>query len=85
MTPVSNPAWETALGHAPEQLPLDLRESLEGCWVALELYDTHRLPIRTIEAVGESALACLEHLESRGKDSAIFEFVRLTSTYADHR
>jgi hypothetical protein len=76
---------EQVLGLPPELLELPVREALEGHWVALETYDPRRLPLRTIEAIGDSALACLRHLESRGKDARLFEFVRLTATYADHR
>lgn len=68
-----------AIGHAPEELPLPLRESLTGKWVAFELYDPQRLPLRKIEAVGESAGECFAALRAAGKEITHYEVVCLAA------
>lgn len=68
-----------ALGHAPEELPLALREALTGKWVALELYDPKRLPLRKIEAVGGNAAECFAALRAAGKEVTHYEVVRLAA------
>lgn len=70
-----------ALGHAPEELPLPLRQSLTGKWVALELYDPKRLPLRKIEAVGESPSECFAALRAAGKELTHYEVVRLAAPF----
>jgi hypothetical protein len=70
-----------ALGHSPEELELGLREQLEGYWIALELYDPHRLPLRKITAVAATPAECFATLKSKGLDLAHFEVVRLTAAH----
>jgi len=66
-----------ALGRAPEHLTPAEREALTGRFVALEIYTPKTLPLRRIEAIGESADECIRQLVSRGLDARKFEFVRL--------
>jgi hypothetical protein len=72
---------EDALGHAPEELSLPLRESLTGYWVALELYDPHRLPLRKILAIADKPATCLAQLEAKGLDLSHYEVVRLPAAH----
>lgn len=63
------------IGRAPEQLTLEERSLLAGKWVALEIYTPATLPLRRIEAVGESATACAVELRRRQLSPGDFEFV----------
>lgn len=72
---------DAALGHAPEELSLPLREAVTGYWVALELYDPHRLPLRKIRAIATTSAACLAQLEAKGLDLRHYEAVRLTAAH----
>lgn len=70
-----------ALGHAPEELSLPLRTSLNGLWVALELYDPHRLPLRKIVAVASTPSQCFSDLKAKGHNLALFEVIQLPTAY----
>lgn len=70
-----------AIGHAPEQLTLEERLALAGKIVALEIYTPETLPLRRIEAIGDSAGECIAQLQARGLDPANFEFTRLPPPY----
>ena len=72
---------ERAIGRAPEQLTLEERLELLGKYVALEIYSPDTLPLKRIEAIGESIDGCVEQLKQRGLDPLRFEFVRLTPPY----
>lgn len=72
---------EQAIGHAPEELSLPLREALSGHWVAFELYDTRRLPDRKIAAVGQNPHDCYRQLSACGLDPALFEITILHPPY----
>ena len=70
-----------ALGHAPEELSLPLREQLTGYWVALELYDAHRLPLRKMAAVAKTPAECFAALKSTGQDLSHFEVIQLPAAF----
>jgi hypothetical protein len=70
-----------AIGHAPEELTLEERIALNGKMIALEIYSPATLPLRRIEAIGDSAGECVVQLRSRGLDPENFEFSRLTPPY----
>jgi len=70
-----------ALGHAPEELSLPLREQLTGYWVALELYDIHRLPLRKIAAVAKTPAECFATLKSGGSELSHFEVIQLPAAF----
>ena len=72
---------DRALGRAPEQLSLDERVELTGKYVALEVYTPEALPLRRIEAIGDSLEECLRMLRGRGLDPLKFEFTRLAPPY----
>jgi hypothetical protein len=69
------------LGRNPDGLNLSERLEVAGSWFALELYDPATLPLRHIEAIGESASACVRQLESRGLDPSRYEFMPFKAPY----
>jgi hypothetical protein len=72
---------QRAIGRAPERLTLDERHALTGKYVALEIYTPEALPLRRIEAIGDSVEECIRQLTARGLDPLQFEFVRLAPPY----
>lgn len=54
---------------------------LVGKWIALETYSPDTVPLRRIEAIGDSLADCLRTLKSRGLDARQFEFSRLAPPY----
>jgi hypothetical protein len=72
---------ERAIGRAPDQLSLDERVELIGKYVALEIYTPEGLPLRRIEAIGDSMAECVRMLVSRGLEPQRFEFTRLGPAY----
>ncbi len=64
----------TLVGREPERLSLDEQSALAGKWIALEIYDPERLPLRRIEAVGDTVADCIRALRARGLEPARFEF-----------
>ncbi len=74
-------ASDRALGRSPEELSLDERVHLTGKFIALEMYTPQALPMRRIEAIGDSLGECVRVLKARGLDPALFEFSRLPAPY----
>jgi len=72
---------QRAIGRAPERLTLEERNALAGKCVALEIYTPEALPLRRIEAIGDSVEECVRQLAARGLDPLQFEFVRLAPPY----
>ena len=70
-----------AIGHSPDALTLEERLALTGKIIALEIYNPDTLPLRRIEAIGDSVGDCLGQLRARGLDAANFEFSRLGPPY----
>jgi hypothetical protein len=70
-----------ALGRNPDRLTLTERRALVGKYIALEVYSPETIPLRRIEAIGDSVAECLRILESRGLDARLFEFTRLAPPY----
>ena len=70
-----------ALGRNPDRLTLAERLVLAGKYIALEIYSPEALPLRRIEAIGDSLAECLRNLQSRGLDPRRFEFTRLARPY----
>lgn len=70
-----------AIGRAPERLTLEERHALVGKYIALEIYSPETLPLRRIEAIGDSVAECVRQLQQRGLNPGNFEFVRLTPPY----
>ncbi|MGE5646144.1 MAG: hypothetical protein ACM336_10165 [Acidobacteriota bacterium] len=68
---------QRAIGRSPDHLSLDELAALEGKFVALEIYTPKSVPLRTIEAVGDTAEDCIRQLAARGRDPRHFEFTML--------
>lgn len=65
------------LGRSPDSLTLQERKQVAGKWAALELYTPKTLPLRRMEAIGDSVAECVRVLRDRGLDPLTFEFVVL--------
>ncbi len=65
------------IGEAPERLSLRDGIALAGKWIALEIYTPQTLPLRRIEALGDTVEACVEQLQARRLNPENFEIVRL--------
>ena len=72
---------QQAIGRAPERLSLDERHAFVGKFITLEIYTPEALPLRRIEAIGDSVEECVRQLTARGHDPAHFEFSRLAPPY----
>ena len=70
-----------ALGRNPDRLTLVERLALAGKFIALEIYSPETIPLRRIEAIGDSLAECVRTLQSRGLDPRHFEFHRLPRPY----
>ena len=70
-----------AIGRAPERLTLEERLALTGKFIALEIYTPEGLPLRRIEAIGDSVEECVRQLVERRHDPKLFEFTRLLAPY----
>ena len=70
-----------AIGRNPDDLSLPERAALAGKFVALEIYSPETLPLRRIEAVGDSVAECVRMLKQRGLDPGKFEYDLLKSAY----
>ena len=79
VTAASDP--KQAIGRAPERLTLAERLALTGKFIALEFYTPETLPLRRIEAIGDSIEDCARQLTPRGHDPMRFEFSRLEPPY----
>jgi hypothetical protein len=69
------------IGRNPDQLTLEERTALAGKYVAMEIYTPEDLPLRRIEAIGDSLSDCVRMLKQRGLDPLRFEFTRLAWPY----
>lgn len=72
---------QQAIGRSPDRLTLEERLALAGKFIALEIYTPESLPIRRIEAIGDSVEECIGQLAARGHDPTLFEFSRLVPPY----
>ena len=79
MTAAKDP--QRALGRSPDRLTLEERTAFLGKYIALEIYTPDALPLRRIEAIGESIAECIQQLSNRGLDPLKYEFTRLTPPY----
>jgi hypothetical protein len=81
MLPTRSVVPARILGRSPERLSLAEQIDLVGMTVALELYTPETVPLRRIEAIGETAEDCIAQLAARGLDPRRFEFVVLKPPY----
>jgi hypothetical protein len=72
---------EKYIGRPLENLSLADRWKLSGKWVALEIYTPDTTPIRTIQALGDSAKDCVDQLSQRGLNPTAYEFFPLSQPY----
>lgn len=72
---------QSVVGRAPEQVTLEERNALVGKWIALEVYSPKTLPLRRIEAIGDSTVECIRQLATHGLDPRQFEYTLLTPPY----
>ena len=78
-TAANDPA--RVIGRSPERLTPAERQALAGKYIALEIYSPESIPLRRIEAIGNTLAECLRNLKSRGLDARLFEFSRLSPPY----
>ena len=69
------------IGKSPDELSLADRRAITGKWIALELYSPLTLPLRVIEAIGDSAGECMRQIKERQLDPRNFEYVPLDPPY----
>ena len=79
MTAKASKEMDDAIGRAPELLTLEQRHKLTGMYIALEIYSPATLPLRRIEAIGESVADCVQMLKSRGLNPVDFEYTRVAA------
>ena len=72
---------QRAIGRSPDRLSIQEHRALTGKYIALEIYTPEDLPLRRIEAIGESVQECARQLVARGLDPMRFEFSRLAPMY----
>ena len=61
------------VGREPDRLNLIEQLILAGKWIAMEIYDPGKMPLRRIAAIGDSAAACMRELAARGLDPEQYE------------
>jgi len=81
MTATAAKNHQLAIGRSPDRLTLEERRALAGQFIALEIYTPEALPLRRIEAIGNTMQDCVRQLASRGLDPLRFEFSRLAPPY----
>jgi hypothetical protein len=81
MTAKASRTQDRAIGRAPDQLSIAERAELTGKHIALEIYTSAALPLRRIEAIGDSVEECVRMLKARGLDPTQFEYTRITPAY----
>ena len=81
MPAASKSNYEVFIGRAPDRLSLAEQEALMGKHIALEIYTPKTLPLRRMEAIGDSVQDCVAMLRRRGLDPLNFEFSRLPAPY----
>ena len=72
---------QSLIGRLIDSLSIEERAACAGKFAALEVYTPQTVPVRRIEALGESALDCIRQLAGRGLEPSRFEFVRLKTAY----
>lgn len=72
---------EPFIGRFPDRLSIADRATLAGKWYATEIYNTADVPLRRMEAVGDSPADCFAQLRSRGLDPRKFEFQIVTRAF----
>ena len=71
----------TLLGRVPDQLSIGERREFAGKWIAIELYSPKTLPLRRIEAAGETVAACVRQLRDKQMTPTHFEYQQIHPAY----
>ncbi len=82
MNRLQNSDWKNVIGKSIDALPLKVRWTLTGRWMAVELYSPERLPLRILAAVGDDARDCVAQLRANGVDPALYHFELITEPYS---
>ena len=69
------------IGRFPDRLTIAERKALAGKWYATEVYNVKDIPLRRIEAMGATPVACALQLKNRGLDPRKFEFQIVTPAF----
>ncbi len=69
------------MGRSPDELTIQERHEWAGLWIALEVYSPATLPLRLIQAIGESPADCIASLQAMGLDPTRFELSILKPAY----
>ena len=69
------------IGKSPDELSLTQRRAITGKWIALEIYTPQTLPLRVMEAIGDSAADCMRQIKGRGLDPKNYEYSPLDPPY----
>ena len=69
------------IGKSPDELSLAERRAITGKWIALEIYSPLTLPLRVMEAIGDSAAGCMRQIKDRGLDPKNYEYIPLDPPY----
>jgi len=67
--------FSRVIGRSPESLSPKQSLALAGQWMALEIYTPATVPLRRIQALGDSAEDCVRQLSEQGLDPRRFEYV----------
>ncbi len=62
------------IGRGPDEFTLEEHRRFDGKHIALEIYTPETLPLRRVEAIGDSIEECVRMLQSRGLDPRKFEY-----------
>ena len=74
-------ALSELIGKSPDELSLAQRRALTGKWIALEVYTPLTLPLRVMEAIGDTAADCMRQIKDRGLDPRNYEYTPLPPPY----
>jgi hypothetical protein len=74
-------ALSELIGKSPDELSLPQRRALAGKWIALEVYTPLTLPLRVMEAIGDTAADCMRQIKDRGLDPRNYEYTPLPPPY----
>ena len=69
------------LGRVPDQLSIGERREFAGKWIAIEQYTPKTLPLRRIEAAGDSVADCVRQLREKQLPPTSFEFQQIHPAY----
>jgi hypothetical protein len=69
------------VGREPERLSIQERQALAGKWYALDVYTPQTIPLKRIEALGDSVEECARQLQLRGRNILQYEYTLLAPPF----